>query len=422
MDFYALDLFIFNLSLLPIVFFSMLYYIMTLSNFRIKFPRLRFKKPKRWPFVTIQIPVYNDPVAVRCIESCLKLDYPKNKLQIIVADDSTDPKTIKLLSRYKDKVQIIRRKNRKGFKAGALNNALKYTKGEIIVLFDSDWIPPRNFLKKIVTPFLKDEKVAAVQTNIDYLNHNVNIITRFAAYLLMSYYNVWIPWSNKWGVVFFGGTSGAIRKKALMEAGGWNEDSLTEDADLSVKLLSKGYKIVYLYNVKSKGELPYTLESFLKQQMRWAYGQVRVFVENWKDVLSNKLLSFKQKLMIFLTNLGSIVAPFVLLMTITGQLGWVLGEPKPIQMVDIVKFFSTFLATGGFFAIGALGLYRSGRSKEIVYFFPAGLALGILLSFATSIAFIRAITGRKMVWFRTPKWGSIKILDIFRKLFRSFSS
>ncbi len=390
---------------------------MFFSNLNLKFPKFRFKKPKKWPKVTIQIPVYNDPIAIRCIEACLRLDYPKNKLQIIVADDSTDEKTIKLLSRYKDKVLILRRKNRKGFKAGALNNALKYTKGDIIVIFDSDWIPPKNFLKKIIRPFLEDEKVAAVQTNIGYLNYDLNLITRFASYLLMTYYNVWVPFNQKLGVVFCGGTSCAIRKKALLEVGGWNENSLTEDADLSVKLLSKGYKIVYLNNTRSKGELPYTLVSFLKQQMRWAYGQVRVFIENWREIFFSRFLKLKQKLAIMLLNLGSSVAPFVALMTITGQLGWILGEPKPFSVIDAIRFFTIFALTGGYFTIGALGLKRNGKLKEIFYFLFTSLTFGVLLSFASSIAFFEALIGKKKEWFRTPKWGSLKILSIFKRLF-----
>lgn len=366
--------------------------------------------------MTIQLPVYNDPVIERCIKSCLKLDYPKDKLQIIVADDSSDETTRKIIDKFKGRVEIVRRNNRRGFKAGALNNALKFTKGDIIVLFDSDWVPPKNFLKKIIIPFLKDEKIAVVQGKMKYINPCTNIITKFATTLMSLFYNVWVPVQNVVGCPFLGGTSGAIRKDVLIKVGKWNEKSLTEDADLSIRILKAGYKIVYMENIKAAGELPYTLYSFLKQQARWAYGQTRVFIEFWKDILFHERFNILQRIILFFTTFGYACAPFVAVMAITGQLGWVLGTPKPFEFSDFVKFLTVFTLTSGFLAASTYSLRKEKLVKEMPNVIFAVLTLGIVLAISNSIAFIRALLGLKTPFFRTPKWGSIRILELFKKL------
>ena len=416
---------LFNIFLIPIVFFSCVYFIVAISTILLRRERQRFSKPrnKPWPFVTIQIPVYNDPVAVRCIERCLKFDYPKNKFEIIVADDSTDKLTRKILDRYKKykKVKIIRRNNRKGFKAGALNNALKFSRGEIIVIFDSDFVPGRKFLKRIVRPFFKDEKIAVVQSKMGFLNPDQNIITKFASSMLMIYYNCWINLKNKFGTVFFCGSGGAIRKEVLLKAGGWNEDSLTEDTDLSIRILEAGYKQIYLPNLKAHGEVPFTLSSFLKQQMRWAYGVTCAFKNYWKKIWFSPKFSLIQRILITLVTLGWIVSPFVVLTTFFGQLAWVTGEPRPVTLADVVNFFTYFGLTSGFLFLASVGLYREKRLSKISFLFPASLTIGLCLSFAGSIAFIKAILGKKHTWIRTPKLGSISIIEFFKRILGSGS-
>ncbi len=411
-----IDILIYNISLIPVIFFSLVLYLMTLSNLKIKCPRIRGIRGKL-PFITIQLPVYNDPVIGRCIEACLKLDYPKNKMEIIVADDSTDKKTREIVNTYNGRVKIIRRRHRKGFKAGALNNALKYSKGDIVVVFDSDWVPPKNFLKRIVKIFNVDKKIAAVQGRIKVLNPDVNLVTRFASALLITYHRIWMPVQNHFKVAYLCGTAMAIRKDALLKVGGWNEKSLTEDADLTIKFYKNGYKIIYLEDLKVGGEVPYTFWSFIKQQMRWAYGQTRTFLDHWKDILFSKVFNFKQKFIIFLTSFGHFVTPFVVLMAISGQLGWVIGTPKPFSIMDFIKFVAIFVATSGFLISAGYAMKKENYLyawKEVSF---AALTLGIALAFFNTIAFLRALFNRPMIWFRTPKWGSLKILNILSRLF-----
>ena len=151
------------------------------------------------------------------------------------------------------------------------------------------------FLKKIVKPFFQDEKIAIVQSRMGYINHNQNFITKLSSTLLMTYHHFYCPFSSKLGISFFCGTHGAIKKDVLIEAGGWNEKNLTEDAELSIKIFKKGYKSVYLPNLKVRGELPFTFEAFIKQQMRWTYGMTRTFMDNARSIWFGGHFSLSQK-------------------------------------------------------------------------------------------------------------------------------
>lgn len=426
MEIYEISFILFQACMIPVIFFSLIFYFITITSLFIKPQRFRFNLKKfKWPFVTIQIPVYNDPVAVRCVEHCMKLDYPRDRFEIIVADDSIDEKTRKILDDCTKKypIKLIRRNNRKGFKAGALNNALKYSKGEIIVVFDADFVPPKNFLKEVVKPFLVDDKVAIVQTRMGFLNYNQNAITRFAASLLAAYHHCWLPLTNKYNAVFFCGTHGAIRRSVLEEVGGWNEENLTEDADLSVKILDNGYKNIYIPWMKVPGEVPFTLSGFIKQQSRWVYGQTQTFVNNWKRILFSKALKLPQKILMIFVTLGGISCPFVIGMTLFGQIALLTAPPKPTGLEDMFNFIKNFVLTMGFLfmiwiAVAVKRGITSSKNIKIGKLILSAIPLGLYLAFFNMIAFFKGILGVPMTWHLTPKWGSINILEKFKKLFK----
>jgi cellulose synthase/poly-beta-1,6-N-acetylglucosamine synthase-like glycosyltransferase len=314
MDPYGFTLYMYNLALIPVIFFSLLFVILTFINIFLKNEdeTKKYNMPDPLPFVSVQVPTFNDPIAVRCVEKCMEFDYPRDRYEIVIVDDSTNPDTQVLLSKFAldnpGFIKFIHRTNREGFKPGALRNAMKITKGEIITIFDSDWVPKKDFLKKIVRPF-SDPKVAIVQTRQGFYNHKTNIITRFAAYTLMMYHTIVMPINNKVNCVFFCGTAGALRRKYVDEVGGWNQDSVTEDSELSVKLLMKGYRTVYL-DYETPSEVPDTFEAFLKQQTRWCYGNARVFFDNISNILFKRGLTIWQRLMISfitLTNSSTVV-------------------------------------------------------------------------------------------------------------------
>ncbi len=423
-EIYLINLSIFNTLLIPVVFFSTLYYLVAFTSIFGRGVSQNFSRvaAKNLPTISVQLPVYNDPVAARCIENCLKFDYPRDKYKIVVADDSTDEVTKKIIDsfakKYPDRIKVFRRANRKGFKAGALNNVLSHTNEDFIVIFDSDFMPKKHFLRKIIEPFFKDEKIAIVQSNTKWLNDGYNLVSRFASCTLYAYYNCLMPLTNKIGIAFLGGTGGAIRASVLKKVGGWNEKSLTEDSDLSVKLLDKGYRSVYLYNLEVKGEVPITLKSLVKQQARWAYGTTRVFVDNWKSIFFSPSFSFFQRTMLIFITLGYIASPLIFGMVLSGNLGWALTPPKTIGVSDILEFTRNMVATSGFFLLGALGLYRAGRLHDLPRALLSMATVGILLTVTNFVAFLRAVFGARTCWIRTPKMGSISIYEFFRELFK----
>ena len=421
MDINSMSILVYETALLPVVFFSVACYMVAIYDLFSKKNYKKYPNPPYWPFVTIQIPVYNDPVAIRCMKSCLKFDYPKDKFEIIVADDSTDgTKRIidDFMKKRPEKIRVFRRNTRQGFKSGALNNVLKYSNGDFIVIFDSDFVPPKNFLKKIVNPFFQDEKIAIVQSRMGYINHNQNFITKLASTLLMVYHNFYCPMSSKMGISFFCGTHGAIRKDVLIETGGWNEKNLTEDAELSIKIFKKGYKSLYLPNLKVKGELPFTFEAFIRQQMRWTYGMTRTFIDNAKSIWFGDHFSLSQKALMTYLTFGGIIFPFVAIMTFAGILGMITGIPHPLTVQDLLSTIKNFTITSGFFIVAFIALKKENKLNMYKSSLFSTLTIGIVVSFFNAIALLRAIFNQPMVWYRTPKFGSIKIIELFKKYFR----
>ena len=412
MDMHALTLFVYNIAILPIIFFSVLFIILALLNIYMDRGHKRYKPLKELPFVSVQVPTFNDPIAARCIDHCMEFDYPKDKYEILIVDDSTNPDTQALLMKYEQEhpgfIKYVHRTNREGFKPGALNEAMSQTKGEIITVFDADWIPRKDYLKRITRPF-SDPKVAIVQSRQGFYNKDTNLITRFAAYSLMVFHTILMPINNKLNTVFFCGTAGALRRKYFDEVGGWNKASITEDSELSVRLIMKGYKTVYL-PFSTPSEVPDTFESFVKQQMRWCYGNVRVFVDNYQQILFGKGLTLKQRLMITYMTTAHITAPLVMIMTIFGFSGWFFGEPSLIGVPDIVDFFSKFAFTAGFVVLGAITLHKQKKLKEFGYFLYSIFTMGLVIAAGNTSAFLKAVTGRPLHWFCTPKIDNKKVV------------
>jgi len=403
---YDMTLIIYNIALIPMIFFSIMFLILSLINiFFTAREKKRYPELKELPFVSVQIPTFNDPIAVRCVKKCMEFSYPKDKYEIIIVDDSTNVETQVLLKDFALKnpgfIKYIHRTNREGFKPGALKNAMKITKGEIIVVFDSDWIPKKSFLRKIIKPFA-DPKMAIVQSRQGFYNDKTNLITRFAAYTLMMYHTIVMPINNKINCVFFCGTAGALRRKYFDEVGGWNTASITEDSELSMKLLLKGYKTVYL-DFETPSEVPDTFESLVKQQMRWCYGNARVFVDNIGSVLFSRGLSIKQRIMIMYFTLGNVIAPVVIIMTVFGISGWFLGEPSLFVFSDLIDFFTRFVFTSGFILMGLITLHKNNRLGEFWELVVSTFLVGPVVAVGNSVAFFKAMFNRNLHWSCTWK-------------------
>lgn len=412
-------LLLYNLALLPVIFFSILFIMLTLINLYMDRGAQRKKKLKTYPFITVQVPSFNDPVALRCLKACLKFTYPKNQYDIMILDDSTDLRTAAKLQRFATKhaeqVQYIHRDNRRGYKPGALQEAMGRVKGDIIVIFDADFIPHQDFLERVVQPF-EDPKVAIVQGRQGFLNAEKNLVSRFASYLLIVHHTILMPINNQLNTVFFCGTAGAIRKSAIEAAGGWNTASITEDSDLSVRILAKGYKTVYL-PFETPSEVPITIESFVKQQMRWCFGGIRVFADHKRTILFRRGLTLRQRLMIIFMTLGNLVAPAVILMTIAGFAGWFSGgDLRLFGLSDLLTFLLKFIYTSGFLFMGFIAFYKRKSLSEFPTLLLASFSISLIIVFANTIAVYRAIFRKKQPlfnsaqnsWICTPKTGNEK--------------
>lgn len=249
-----------------------------------------------WPAVTIQLPLYNERYIVeRLLDSVVKLDYPRQKIQIQILDDSTDS-TAKMVNRlvqhYHDQgiqLQLIRRSNRQGYKAGALSEGLNTATGDLIAVFDADFIPPTDWLKRTV-PAFDDLKLGCLQTRWGHLNQNLSPLTRAEALALDGHFIVEHTARSRNSLFLnFNGTAGLWRKKTIADAGGWASDTLTEDLDLSYRAQMRGWKIGYLPDIVVPGELPAQLEAFKHQQFRWAKGTVQTIKKLLPTFLSADL-------------------------------------------------------------------------------------------------------------------------------------
>src|SRR6266705_1000767 len=231
------------------------------------------------PPVTIQLPLYNERYVVeRLIDEVVKMDYPKELLQIQVLDDSTDdtaPFAEALVERYRAlgyPIEYHHRSNRQGYKAGALQEGLETASGELVAVFDADFCPPADFLTRTVHHFT-DPKVGVVQTRWSYLNRDYNFLTEVEAILLDGHFILEHGARSRAGYFFnFNGTAGILRTSMIADAGGWQHDTLTEDSDLSYRAQLKGWKFVYIPGLECPSELPVEIHGFQVQQFRWAKG------------------------------------------------------------------------------------------------------------------------------------------------------
>ncbi|HWP85774.1 MAG TPA: glycosyltransferase, partial [Terriglobia bacterium] len=238
--------------------------------------------PDWWPRVTVQLPVYNERYVVeRLIEAACRIDYPRDRLEIQVLDDSTDDtvalarQCVQRHARQGHPIRYLHREHREGFKAGALAEGLRSATGELIAIFDADFLPPEDFLRRTV-PYFIDPGVGMVQTRWAYINRSYSCLTQVQAILLDGHFVFEHGARSRSGCFFnFNGTAGVWRRRAIEESGGWQHDTLTEDTDLSYRAQLRGWKFLYLPEVECLSELPVEMNAFKTQQARWAKGLIQ---------------------------------------------------------------------------------------------------------------------------------------------------
>lgn len=373
--------------------------------------RTRAKQKKQaqdlteWPDVTIQLPIFNEKYTIeRLLHAVARLEYPAGHFQIQVLDDSTDDtsKLVRqLVDEYKSRginIELIHRTNRRGYKAGALNDALPRATGELIGIFDADFVPKPDWLKKTV-PLFQDPKLGCLQTRWGHTNRNYNSLTKAEAMAVDGHFVVeqTVRSSNNF-FLNFNGTAGLWRRACIEDSGGWEWDTLTEDLDLSYRAQMRGWKIGYLPNVVVPAELPSQVEAFKKQQFRWAKGSFQVVRKILPDVVKQPDRPWYVRLLAVLHLTGYFVHPLMLVLLL-------LTLPVGLLIPSEFKVFP-LSALAGF---GPPLLYIAANAshtlplRERLKLLPLLTILGFGISLSTSIAVLEGLTGKAGDFVRTPK-------------------
>jgi len=365
------------------------------------------------PRVTIQLPLYNERFVVeRLIEEISKMDYPKHLLQIQVLDDSTDdthPFTEALVRDYQAAgvpIEYRHRTNRHGFKAGALQEGMQSATGELVAIFDADFLPPRDFLQRTVHYFA-DPKVGVVQTRWSYLNRHYNLLTEVEAMLLDGHFVIEHGARCGSGLFFnFNGTAGILRASMIEDAGGWQHDTLTEDSDLSYRAQLKGWRFVYVPSIDCPSELPVDTYGFQVQQSRWAKGLTQVAKKLLPSILRAKL-PWRVKAEAFFHLTPNISYPLMLIvsalmlpvMIVRFYMGW-------FQMVtiDMPLIIASFWSISAFYIVAQQQLYPKNWKRSLLLL-PALMAAGVALTVINTKAVMEALFGYQTGFARTPKYA-----------------
>ncbi len=365
------------------------------------------------PLVTVQLPVFNEKHVVdRLLDSVSKLDYPQDKLQIQLLDDSTDETAAisengvaGLVAQGFD-AQFIHRVDRTGYKAGALENGMKFAKGDYILILDADFVPNPDLLQETIHHF-SDDKIALVQTRWGHLNRNFNVLTRIQAMFLDGHLELEQTARNRSGRFFtFNGTGGIWRKAAIEDAGGWEHDTLTEDMDLSYRAQLKGWKFIFLKEVETPAELPVDMAGFKNQQHRWTKGSIQCCKKCLPSIWRSKFpLAVKMEATAHLTSNYAYLLLVALCFLIFPKNQWgpeLSGWTR--LMVDVPIFFFASLSVVLFYTVAQRSLQPDRWWKEIVYL-PLLLALGIGMSINNAKAVLEAVFNHQSGFVRTPKYG-----------------
>ena len=376
-----------------------------------------FSNKEEIPFVTIQLPVYNELyVMERLLKNIAKIDYPLEKLEIQVLDDSTDEsiettaEQVKLIQDKGIDIQHIKRSNRQGFKAGALKEGLKTAKGEFIAIFDADFLPKSDWLYRTV-PYFKNSEIGVVQTRWGHINRDYSTLTRIQAFALDAHFTLeQVGRNSKSHFINFNGTAGLWRKKCIYDAGNWEGDTLTEDLDLSYRAQLKNWKFKYLVDVVTPAELPVVISAARSQQFRWNKGGAENFQKMMKRIIINKNLSFKTKIHSLLHLLNSSMFTCIFLVAVLSiPMLYIKNEYAHLKAFFLV--LSLFIISSFIFFVCYWNMFKNiyggGFIKFIKYIgaFFTFFTIAMGFSLHNTIAVIEGHIGKKSEFIRTPKFN-----------------
>lgn len=374
--------------------------------------------PSELPFVTVQLPVFNELYVVeRLIRRVAQLDYPLDKLEIQVLDDSTDESfqlaagIVEELRTTGLEIQHIQRPERVGFKAGALAYGLQRAKGKFIAIFDADFLPEKDFLQKTL-PYFRDEKIGLVQTRWEHLNRNYNLLTKLLSMALDAHFTIEQRGRNSNGdFMNFNGTAGVWRKRCIEHAGGWSAETLTEDLDLSYRAQLKGWHLKYLEEHTAPAEIPAFIQAVRSQQYRWNKGGAEVARLNFKRVMKADLpLHVKFHALFHLFNTGIFICVFLAALVSVPLLYFMATEGLAAELMKYAAvFFLGFFLLSGFYWTTIRQRYGSAIKTTgwFILYFPIFLSLSMGLSLYNSIAVSEGYLGIRSPFIRTPKFNIV---------------
>jgi cellulose synthase/poly-beta-1,6-N-acetylglucosamine synthase-like glycosyltransferase len=363
------------------------------------------------PVVTIQLPIYNEMyVADRLIDAVCELDYPTELLEIQVLDDSIDEtrnvaeQAVRRNAARGVDIKYIHRTDRSGFKAGALEAGLASARGEYIAIFDADFIPPSDFLRRTIHHFT-GPRVAMVQARWGHINQDYSLLTKIQSILLDGHFVLEHGGRNRAGLFFnFNGTAGIWRRSAIADAGGWQHDTLTEDLDLSYRAQLRGWRFVFLQDLLAPAEVPVEMNAFKSQQHRWAKGSIQTCRKLLPRILQSKLpLGVKAEAFFHLSAnfnyllmcvLSVLMAPS---MVIRYNMGW-----YEMLLIDIPLFFAATASVANFYMVCQRELHADWATR--LKYLPFLMSIGIGLTVNNTKAVLEALFNRQSDFARTPKY------------------
>jgi cellulose synthase/poly-beta-1,6-N-acetylglucosamine synthase-like glycosyltransferase len=379
-------------------------------------PKARFEEEKL-PFITVQLPIFNEQFVIdRLIDACCRLNYPRERFEIQVLDDSTDETTTvaqQIVNRYAQgfagmdpqPITYIHRENRYGFKAGALDAGLKTAKGELIAIFDADFVPPPDWLMQVVNHFAEPE-IGMVQTRWTHLNRDYSFLTQVEAILLDGHFVLEHGGRSRAGVFFnFNGTAGMWRRETISSAGGWQHDTLTEDTDLSYRAQMAGWKFKYLQDVECPAELPIEMTAFKTQQARWAKGLIQTGKKILPRVMKSDL-PWHTKLEAWYHLTANISYPLMIILSVLLMPAMIIRSWQGLLqmlLIDLPLFMASTMSISSFYLVSQKELFTKDWRKTFLYL-PFLMALGVGLTITNAKAVLEALFGVQSAFARTPKY------------------
>jgi len=411
-DTLVLVLYFFVLSILAIYGWHRYYLVYLYMKHRDNVPQGHVPPLDPLPRVTVQLPIFNEMyVADRLIHAVCQIDYPRHLLEIQVLDDSTD-ETRDIAARSVERqaergfdITYLHRTDRRGFKAGALEAALREAKGEYVAIFDADFIPPPDFLRRTL-PHFADDKVGMVQARWGHINQDYSLLTKIQAILLDAHFVLEHGGRNRAGCFFnFNGTAGIWRRAAIDAAGGWQHDTLTEDLDLSYRAQLAGWRFVFLPDLVAPAEVPVEMNSFKSQQHRWAKGSIQTCRKLMPQILQSELpLAVKVEAFFHLSaNFNYLLMALLSVlmfpaMWVRYNMGW-----YEMLLIDVPLFLAATASIANFYIVSQREIYPDWKTR--LKYLPFLMSIGIGLAVNNTRAVIEALMGTETEFARTPKYG-----------------